>query len=130
MDKQCKICGSLKAPTDFYANDKTCKVCRCAKVRANRAAKIDHYREYERKRGYHGNGLNDARKKYPNQYKAQTAVNNAIRDGRLQAKSCQVCGCEITHAHHDDYSKPLDVRWLCPRHHNEWHAENGEGLNR
>jgi hypothetical protein len=35
---------------------------------------------------------------------------------------CEVCGDPQTHAHHDDYSKPLDVRWFCPRHHREEHA--------
>lgn len=33
------------------------------------------------------------------------------------------------HAHHDDYAKPLEVRLLCRRHHNEWHREHGSGLN-
>jgi hypothetical protein len=26
--------------------------------------------------------------------------------------------------HHDDYSKPLDVRWFCRRHHLLHHAPN------
>jgi len=30
---------------------------------------------------------------------------------------CEICGCEKSEAHHDDYSRPLDVRWLCRVHH-------------
>jgi hypothetical protein len=33
-----------------------------------------------------------------------------------------VCGAHEAHAHHDDYTKPLKVRWLCPMHHAEVHA--------
>ena len=56
-------------------------------------------------------------------------VNYAVRCGNLSSGPCEVCGAGNTHGHHDDYNKPLDVRWLCPKHHIEWHAKNGEGLN-
>jgi hypothetical protein len=35
----------------------------------------------------------------------------------------EVCGDPDAHAHHEDYSKPLEVRWLCTQHHNEAHRE-------
>ena len=56
----------------------------------------------------------------PEKRSAQVAVSNAIRDGRLERQPCEVCG-EKAQAHHDDYSKPLDVRWLCPIHHGALH---------
>lgn len=54
---------------------------------------------------------------------------NAIRDGKLIKQPCEVCGCKEVHAHHDDYAKPLEVRWLCNSCHNDWHKENGEAKN-
>ena len=62
-------------------------------------------------------------KKYPEKYKAQKAASNAIRDGRLLKQPCEVCGDKTVQAHHDDYSKPLAVRWLCVTHHNEFHVD-------
>jgi hypothetical protein len=41
----------------------------------------------------------------------------ALRDHELCPKECEVCGNPKTQGHHDDYSKPLDVRWLCAKHH-------------
>ena len=56
----------------------------------------------------------------PEKRKAHHAVNNAVRDGRLVKLPCEKCGStKRVHGHHDDYSKPLEVRWLCPLHHGE-----------
>jgi hypothetical protein len=48
--------------------------------------------------------------------RAHTAVRDALRSGRLNKQPCEVCGSRAE-AHHEDYSKPLDVRWLCSKHH-------------
>jgi len=56
-------------------------------------------------------------------HKARRKVRTEIEAGRMHRKACEVCGELKTHAHHDDYSKPLDVRWLCPKHHREHHAK-------
>lgn len=50
----------------------------------------------------------------------------AIADGRLVRQPCERCSKLKVQAHHDDYSKPLEVRWLCPVCHNHLHAERGE----
>jgi hypothetical protein len=49
---------------------------------------------------------------------AHGAVHNAIKYGRLKPEPCR-CGTQKTEAHHEDYTKPLDVRWLCKKHHVE-----------
>lgn len=50
-------------------------------------------------------------------------TSNAIKRGRLVRQPCEVCGAERVEAHHDDYSRPYDVRWLCKRHHDEHHMQ-------
>ena len=62
------------------------------------------------------------RKKYPERIRAQGRINDGIRYGKLKRKPCIVCNSKA-HAHHPDYSKPLDVIWLCPRHHKLEHAK-------
>jgi hypothetical protein len=54
----------------------------------------------------------------------QQITSRAIRRGELVRQPCEVCGNPRSHAHHDDYSKPLEVRWLCAGHHKRWHCEN------
>lgn len=67
---------------------------------------------------------NDATKKWqtanPEKKLAHDLVHRAIRDGVIAPCPCEVCGAKAE-AHHDDYSKPLDVRWLCRRHHAQFH---------
>ena len=52
------------------------------------------------------------------------SVHKAIKTGQLVRMPCEVCGSKAE-AHHPDYSKPLNVMWLCRKHHSEWHKENG-----
>lgn len=69
--------------------------------------------------------------KYPEKRYAHKAVEYAIKRGDLARKSCEVCGDERSHAHHDDYSKPLEVMWLCQPHHRDRHKflEASRGLS-
>jgi ribosomal protein S27AE len=52
----------------------------------------------------------------------KTNVDRALRLGLLVRQPCEVCGREKVDAHHDDYSQPLKVRWLCRRCHGQHHA--------
>jgi hypothetical protein len=62
--------------------------------------------------------------RYPTQRRAVWTLNNAIADGRaVRPSTCSRCGKEgRIEGHHNDYSKPLDVIWLCRRCHVEEHA--------
>lgn len=59
--------------------------------------------------------------------RAHSAVKSAIRAGDINRQACEICGDETrVHAHHDSYlaEKWLSVRWLCTKHHGEWHRVN------
>ena len=140
MSTQCKSCSETKPMSDFYKGhlSRDCRVGKCKEcvksdVRANRLVNLDYYREYDRERGNRlpKSYLRSYRTLNPAKYKAHCAVSNAVRDGRLTKRdSCEGCGSELSiHGHHDDYSKPLDVRWLCAGCHRQWHIKNGEGIN-
>ncbi len=69
------------------------------------------------------------REKNPKKYKAHSAVGYAIKSGTIIPQPCCVCGEIRVHGHHCDYGKPLEIMWLCPEHHHDWHRLNGEGAN-
>lgn len=46
----------------------------------------------------------------------------ALQSGKLQRQPCSVCGGKAQ-AHHEDYTKPLDITWLCQTHHAARHRE-------
>jgi ribosomal protein S27AE len=57
----------------------------------------------------------------PEVSRAHKIVQNEIETGRMTRQPCEVCGAERVDAHHDDYSQPLLVRWLCRGHHLQHH---------
>lgn len=53
---------------------------------------------------------------------ARQLVRTAIQTGKIKKFLCETCNSDrFVQAHHDDYSKPLEIRWLCKKHHNAWH---------
>lgn len=74
----------------------------------------------------HKKALQAYRSRYPIKAAAHGIFQHAIREGRMEKQDfCSECGStKKIEAHHDDYSKPLDVRWLCENCHKEWHRHN------
>lgn len=117
--------------TEFYPHPRMadghlnyCKECVKVRIRCHRRGPAgEKIRAYDRARGNRQSGYSKRyRQEYPEKYKAQCAAWHAIRDGKLHREPCEVCGATEVHAHHDDYSEPLSVRWLCPVHHARHHA--------
>lgn len=124
----CVTCSEDKPAAEYYPGRRTCKSCICAKVRA-RARTNPAVQQYDRERAKtparraHLRAVTVKwRAENPLAYKAQTAVGNAVRDGRLFKEPCALCGTGQVHAHHRDYSKPLEVVWLCAKCHHRLHA--------
>ena len=42
-----------------------------------------------------------------------------LKRGKIQREPCKVCG-EKAEMHHEDYSQPLLIDWLCRKHHLEY----------
>jgi len=59
-------------------------------------------------------------------YNAQRVLGHAVKVGKIARQPCEVCGNPRTDGHHDDYSRPLDVRWMCRMHHRELHTKLAE----
>lgn len=138
MYKKCFKCEQIKPISEFYSHPETadkhlnkCKSCTKNDVTNNYASKREYYSLYEKVRNSEISRKSSRliyqktrRERYPEKYKARNAVSNALRDGRLVRMPCEVCGDTKSQAHHDDYKKPLQVRWLCFKHHRE--TEHGQ----
>ena len=135
IHKICRGCGKNLIMTDYYKHKQMadghlnmCKTCVKSRISNERAANLDKHRLRDKIRNsnrwdYMSKQSQKTRQMNPEKYKARAAVSNALRDGRLERGPCEVCGALKVQGHHDDYSKPLEVRWLCKKHHDEYHAQ-------
>lgn len=136
--KKCFKCAAIKPLTDFYKHPmmadghvNKCKECNKKDVQKNYRSNIEYYKEYDKKRPRRIGPIERGKKmrafwELSRDIKRQATriASNAIRDGRLIPGPCRVCGTtERIEAHHNDYTKPLEVDWLCVRHHMEIHGK-------
>lgn len=131
--RRCKTCGTEKPLAEFPTYQSglgtkgrrhKCRVCWNARwtptvVACNRRHYHENINGYREK---HLARVERRRVDSPEKIAAALAVKEALRTGALVAKPCEVCGIEPADAHHDDYSKPLDVLWLCRSHHGQRHG--------
>lgn len=151
--KKCFKCLELKSLSEFYKHSKMadghlnkCKDCTKNDVHVHRDKNIDRIRKYDRNRpnkkercdkanDYQKTEIGKAvkiksqinfRARYPKKVFANNLISRYLREGRIfRPLNCEICSIECKpHAHHCDYSKPLDVMWLCQPCHVEWHREN------
>lgn len=100
----CIKCGG----TSGMVRGEMCRSCRAA-----------YMREWRKK-----NGVTFL---YDDKAKARKQTKYAISTGVLVPQPCQMCGAvsadgQQIQAHHFDYSKPLEVHWLCRDHHVQLHS--------
>jgi hypothetical protein len=134
--KKCRACGEDKPLTCYWAdaNNKdgtraVCSSCASDRQRRERLERKEEWRlRHSKYRAARLEHFRDKAKRYYLDHRLESSVrmrcSHAIRSGKMARGSCEVCGVPNADAHHDDYSKPFSVRWLCRSHHIEWHHHN------
>lgn len=61
--------------------------------------------------------------KHMGKHLARLRLNHAVSTGKVEKLPCKVCGRDKAEGHHEDYSKPLDVIWLCRQCHADTHKK-------
>jgi len=135
MKKNCLKCNKIKLINEFHkqismadGHTTQCKACRKISDGINRQAnkeKIALYRQTAKRKEAENKRHRAYRQKYPEKCLAGSLLRSAVRYGKIERKPCCVCGEIKSEGHHDDYSKPLDVSWLCNKHHIEVGNQDG-----
>ncbi len=118
--RECKKCGY--AIDWFDLANINGYLCRDCYIPINREKARNYYKtKYGKSRVR--KAILKSSKKYPEKVRARSYVHWALRTGKLIKGKCQVCDSIKVQAHHHDYSKPLQVSWLCTVHHGLIHRK-------
>lgn len=122
MLRKCSVCKEQKEETEFYwlktQNKYESRCKRCTNKKAN--DRINNL-PVEKRRALWRKAIVPSQAKNKEHVLARIAVRKALNSGELVKLPCEKCAEPKTQAHHDDYSRPLEVRWLCHIHHRATH---------
>lgn len=118
---KCPKCGITKSLDWFYKDSshgtgyrRWCKECERKNNRSNREYYKNYYHLHAKKR------ILWAKEDYwknHNKHIARKRLKYAVSAGNIKREPCVICGKTEVEGHHTDYSKPLQVIWLCTMHH-------------
>jgi hypothetical protein len=103
-----------------FGRSHECRACARARHRA-RAARLYQASAAERARRQKSRTVGT-----PERQRARQMVQRAVYDGVLiKPHACEGCGSEavVLHGHHDDYTQPFAVKWLCTACHGQLHRK-------
>lgn len=118
MIKKCSSCNKEKN-ISFFDKDRSLKDGACSKCKICKRA----YTKIWQKNNMHKVNIYNRKweKQNHEKYLAHKIVCELIRNNKLKKLPCVICNKSNAHAHHIDYSTPLEIIWLCPLHHKKIH---------
>ena len=138
--KRCPRCGMNKELTDFYKHIHTssglaseCKSCAKEYRRKNHRTINEKRKAYRlktpRSKEERARESKARREKYPERIKAKNVLWYAVHTGKVEkpflcTRCFSVVPSKNLHGHHEDYSKPLGIIWVCPPCHGVLHQED------
>jgi hypothetical protein len=102
MKTTCSKCG---LPNDRLPQ-RYCRACHAAYARARRPRHADLEP---------GQKQRSIARSYANVYQ---------RRGKIAPEPCSVCRDPVARKHHEDYSRPLQITWLCRKCHQKRHSDD------
>ncbi len=131
LEKKCGKCQQVKPISEFYPHKRdgyqsNCKACHREEGKIyNRTPMRREYNKQKYQEWVDKGGLQAYRQKPEVKEKvlAIAKANQKKRSGKVIPQPCEVCGAGDAQMHHDNYDKPLVIRWLCQIHHTQEHLK-------
>lgn len=130
MKRQCRACATPFLPTAYQCRKGDYECPRCQRARQNAANAARDLASYARARNARPEVKASLRAYYTRKKSdpvhrlkrvARRKVATEIEAGRLERQPCSECAAAKADAHHHDYTRPLDIAWLCRRCHARGH---------
>jgi len=144
IKSRCSSCVEIKDSKQFNKNrskpnglQDQCRKCQnksCRKYNTSKKGAESKYL-YGKKYRLTDSAKQSAKRsmnKYKNALLSRYLFSRAIIEKRIERVDvCELCAStNKVQGHHSDYDQPLNVRWLCPKCHSEWHIHNSPKNNK